>query len=193
MDNDCRRAWFAVHDESALRIVGLESSGKCSDDREELVQLFKSEFVPRLAGELPPLPYVPPNEGEFFSFPPGEAPSMLLAGTLLEAQERIDASPFFDHEVHDDMYYMTTCGGRFKLIERTEERAVEVVGIGYIKPCEIAKDECLEPWFSTLLGQPGDPTPTPAPLSVLQTREAGDCRASGVPFSEYIKTVGAGG
>lgn len=170
MDNDCNRAWFRGESESALRILGLESSGHCKQNRDQLVELFRSDFVPRLAGSLPPLAYRPPDEGDFYAYPADAGPTVVLTGTMLDAQERLDTKPFFAHEVHDGVYYMDVCGGRFRLIERAEVNEIVVVGIGYVKPCTLGDDDgCLESWFRFWLTV-GDPTPErsePTPVATI--------------------------
>lgn len=105
-------------------------------------------------------------------------------------QIRIDETTAFQHEVHDGVYYMTTCGGGFRLLDRPEQRLVEVVGIGYVTPCEnAATDACLEVWFSTLLSRRSDPTAIPPPPGVLATREAAGCSDGLIDIFEVIKTL----
>jgi hypothetical protein len=87
------------------------------------------------------------------------------------------------------VYYLSICGGRFRLDELPAQGAVEVIGIGYVHPCNLAtSDACLESWFRIGLGEwtPGDDTPDPA-----QTREVDECRDPFEDLEAAAKTADA--
>jgi hypothetical protein len=169
LDNDCKRAWFRASAPDPLRIVGLEATGACNDtgSREELMSLFRDDFVPRLEGRLPPLAYQTSIGGEFYTYPRGSEPTLLLTGSLVSAQERFDDTWYFEHEVHDGVYYLSelACFGRFRLEEDRASNEVRVIGVGYARPCRWGNDACLERTFSWLIRQAGDPTPGSTPGS----------------------------
>ena len=125
--------------------------------------LFKEDFVPRLEGRLPPLAYQTTIEGDFYTYPQGSEPSLLLAGSLASGAERFDGTWYFEHEVHDGIYYLSelACFGRFRLEEDRASNEVRVVGVGYARPCRWGDDACLERTFAWPLRHAGDPTPSP--------------------------------
>jgi hypothetical protein len=181
LDSRCARAWFRTEGESALRIIGLESSNGCAENREQLVEMFKSGFVLRLEGRLPPLAYHEPQDREFRTYEPDDAPVLILDGTMLDARRRLDTGIGFQHQFHDGVYYLSICGGRFRLRELPAQSGVEVIGIGYVHPCNLAtSDACLEAWFRIGLGEwrPTDDAPDPSPT------QAGD--ACPDPFEDLV-------
>jgi hypothetical protein len=168
MDNACQEAWFQTSADAtpALRIVGLEATDDCDESgtREELTRVFKEEFVLRLEGALPPLPYAGDPEGELYEYPDGSEPTLVLRKSLREARERFDASPFFMHEYHDGVYYLSpsACAGRFRVVEEPLGDSVSVHGVGYVKPCTWGDDQaCLARLFSIALGVPEQASPAP--------------------------------
>jgi hypothetical protein len=170
LDNRCTRAWFRPHyidAMPALHVVGLEANRECKpgSSRESLLQVFKESFVPRLEGTLSPLD-APPASASFYDYPIGSEPSLLIAGSIEDARHRLDGNQFFDHAVHDGVFYLHegACSGRFRLVDEPQLDAVRVVGVGYEKPCSWgSSDACLERVFRIFLMRSGDPTTTPTP------------------------------
>jgi len=169
LDDDCRLARITIEDSEethALRVLGLDASGECEDtsSRESLLAMVNEELVARLEGRLPPLAFEDRSGKEFFAYPDAEVPSLVLAGTLRDFEERVDGSAFFDHEFHDGVYYLGegACYGRFRVAEGPDRLHVRVIGIGYGRPCWAGEDQaCLARMFALFISRPGDPTQAP--------------------------------
>jgi hypothetical protein len=164
LDNGCMEAWFRTEPGTTpmLRIIGLESTGRCAESREELVRVFKEGFVPRLEGLQPPMPYADDIEGEFFQYPAGAAPVLTLSGSLDEARQRFDDAVLFQHEFHDGVYYLGVCSGQFRVSEDPTANSVRIEGVGYAKPCDFGDDQaCLTRAFTFALQPSSMPTPLP--------------------------------
>jgi hypothetical protein len=170
VDNQCIRAWFRPVDgnpQPLLHLIGIEAGRECKpgSTRESLLVLFKQSFVPRLEGTLPPLS-APPASANFYDYPTGSEPSLLIAGSIEDARHRLDGNQFFDHAVHEGVFYLHegACFGRFRLVDEPQLNAVRVVGVGYEKPCIWgSSDACLARVFGLFLQRSGDPTSTPTP------------------------------
>jgi hypothetical protein len=171
LDNSCQEAWFQqeIGQTRAIRIVGLEAADACDDGgtREELRRVFEDEFVQRLEGALPPLPYT--GEGELYEYPAGSRPSLTLAGPVQEVRRRFDDAVGFAHEYHDGVFYLSpvACSGRFLVLDGGSGNSVRVEGIGYVKPCAWGEEQtCLNYWFAVVLGERDQVSPVPTQCAV---------------------------
>ncbi|MBI5288860.1 MAG: hypothetical protein HY873_07795 [Chloroflexi bacterium] len=161
LDNDCRLARIKAQ-YRAIRVVALDASGACgkASTRKSLFAMVRDELVPRLERKLPALP-IPDDSGkEFYTYPDGEVPSLVLDGSLEDFAERVDSRPLFGHEYHDGVYYLNAalaCNGRFRITVEPDGEHVRVIGIGYERPCWLGNDQAeLARWFKTFLGAEED-------------------------------------
>jgi hypothetical protein len=168
LDNACKEAWFRQEAGAtpALRIVGLEATDACdaAGTLDELTRSFREEFVRRLEGAIPPLPYTRDFEGELYEYPAGSAPTLVLAESLEGARALLDAAVAFEHEYHDGVFYLSpiACSGRFRVVDDQSASVVRIEGIGYVKPCTWGDDRaCLKHLFALALGELDQVSPMP--------------------------------